>query len=159
MEEEGGGAKQPRSQGGGAGGVPTTPSGINDIHNFNYLIQERPFDIVSSLASEPQIAPEALSWHENLKKFLQHAPRPPRYIIYTVPPLHRFRDLHPCSCMWEHMTCNSDFQIGVHYEFVTLLYLILLCMVYASLHERGFMYMHTPHQHANSTPPFRKVAC
>ena len=30
-------------------------------------------------------------------------------------------------------------------------------MVYASLHERGFLYMHAPHQHANSTPPFRKV--
>ena len=29
---------------GGVGGVPTPPSGINDIHNFNYLIQERPFD-------------------------------------------------------------------------------------------------------------------
>ena len=30
--------------GGGVGGVPTPPSGINDIHNFNCLIQERPFD-------------------------------------------------------------------------------------------------------------------
>ena len=30
--------------GGGVGGVPTPPSGINDIHDFNYLIQERPFD-------------------------------------------------------------------------------------------------------------------
>ena len=29
---------------GGVGGVPTPPSGINDIHNFNYLIQEKPFD-------------------------------------------------------------------------------------------------------------------
>ena len=41
-------AEQARSQGGGGGGgvggVPTPPSGINDIHNFNYLIQERPFD-------------------------------------------------------------------------------------------------------------------
>ena len=24
-------------------------------------------------------------------------------------------------------------------------------MVYASLHERGLLYMHAPHQHANST--------
>ena len=40
--------------GGGVGGVPTTPSGINDIHNFNYLIQERPFDLI----------------------FLQHTPSP-----------------------------------------------------------------------------------
>ena len=30
-------------------------------------------------------------------------------------------------------------------------------MVFASLHERGLLYMHVPHQHANSTPPFRKV--
>ena len=53
--------------GGGGGGVPTPPSEINDIHNFNYLIQERPLIlIVSSLASEPQVAPEALSWHKNL---------------------------------------------------------------------------------------------
>ena len=50
---------------GGVVGVPTPPSGINDIHNFNYLIQERPF--ASHQASE-----EALSWHENLKTFLQH---------------------------------------------------------------------------------------
>ena len=36
---------QARSQGGGgAGGVPTPPSGINDIHNFNCLMQERLFD-------------------------------------------------------------------------------------------------------------------
>ena len=30
--------------GGRVGGVPTPPSVNNDIHNFNYLIQERPFD-------------------------------------------------------------------------------------------------------------------
>ena len=30
--------------GGGVGGVVTPPSGINDIHNSNYLIQERPLD-------------------------------------------------------------------------------------------------------------------
>ena len=42
--------KQARSRGGGGGGgggvggVPTPPSGIDDIHNTNYLIQERPFD-------------------------------------------------------------------------------------------------------------------
>ena len=47
--------------------------------------------------------------------------------------------------------------VSLHFEFVTLLYLILLCMVFASLHERGFLYMHAPHQHANSTPPFRKI--
>ena len=40
---------QARSQGGGGGGggvggVPTPPSGINDIHNFNYLLQGKPFD-------------------------------------------------------------------------------------------------------------------
>ena len=29
---------------GGVVGVPTPRSGINDIDNFNYLIQERPFD-------------------------------------------------------------------------------------------------------------------
>ena len=29
---------------GGVGGVPTPPFEINDIHNPNYLIQERPFD-------------------------------------------------------------------------------------------------------------------
>ena len=29
---------------GGVGGVPTPPSGINDIHNFNYIIQERPLN-------------------------------------------------------------------------------------------------------------------
>ena len=70
---------QAHSQGGGGdvGGVPTPPSGINDIHNFNYLIQESCL-IVSSLASEPQIAPKALSRHENLKIFMQHAPQ-----IYT----------------------------------------------------------------------------
>ena len=28
---------------------------------------------------------------------------------------------------------------------------------FASLHERGLLYMHAPHQHANSTPTFRKV--
>ena len=28
--------------------------------------------------------------------------------------------------------------------------------VYISLHERGFLYMHTPHQDANSTPPLEK---
>ena len=28
----------------GVGGVATPPSGINDIHNTNYLIQDRPFD-------------------------------------------------------------------------------------------------------------------
>ena len=47
-----------------------------NIHYTNYLIQERP----SSLASEPQIAPEALSWHKNLKHLLQHAQKPLRYI-------------------------------------------------------------------------------
>ena len=71
--------------GGGVGGVATPPSGINDIHITNYLFQERPFDC-SSLASEPQIAPEALSWHKHLRNFMQHASRPPRY-IHTVPPL------------------------------------------------------------------------
>ena len=30
-------------------------------------------------------------------------------------------------------------------------------MVFASLHERGLLYMYAPHQHAKSTPPFRKV--
>ena len=33
-----------RGGGGGVGGVTTPPSGINDIHNTNYIIQERPFD-------------------------------------------------------------------------------------------------------------------
>ena len=41
--------------------------------------------IVSSIASKPQITPEALSWHKNLKHFLQHASRPP-IDIYTVSP-------------------------------------------------------------------------
>ena len=38
----------------------------------------------------------------------------------------------------------------------------LLCLIFSlsscvRLHEREHLYMHAPHQHANSTPPFRKV--
>ena len=43
MHAQGSRDRQARSQG-GVGGVPTPPSGINDIHNTNYLIQERLFD-------------------------------------------------------------------------------------------------------------------
>ena len=49
---------QVRSQG-GVGGVPIHPPETNDIHNFNYVIQEGHL-IVCSPVSEPQIAPEAL---------------------------------------------------------------------------------------------------
>ena len=77
---------------GGVGGVPAPHSGINDIHNFNYLIKKGHL-IVFSLASEPQIAPEPLSWHENLKSFMQLAPDP---LNIYVPPFHRFLDLHAC---------------------------------------------------------------
>ena len=47
--------------------------------------------------------------------------------------------------------------MSIHFEFATLLNRIFsLCTIFASLHERGLLYMNVLHQHANSTPPFEK---
>ena len=132
---------QARSQG-GCRGVPTPPSEINNIHNTNYLIQERPFD-----SFKPCIrASDCARSSQNLKTFLQHAPVPlDIYILY--PP---FIDSWICMHA-QHMTSNCDFQlvgVSIHFEFVTLIF----SHVRFSLHACPW-----PHQHANSTPPFQKV--
>ena len=117
--------------------------------------------MVFSLASEPQIVPEALSWHKNLKIFCSMPPDPlDIHVLY--PHFHRFLDLHVCISENTWLAVHG-FQIGGSRHtfricYSTLSYIIIfLCTIFASLHERGFLYIRAPHQHANSTPPFRKV--
>ena len=70
--------------GGEGGGVPTPLSEINDIHTFNYTYSMKSHLIVSSLASEAQIAPEALSWPNT--SALQHACPQTQYNNILYPP-------------------------------------------------------------------------
>ena len=157
---------QARSRGGGGGGgvrsVPTPPSGINDIHNFNCLIQERPLIlIVSSLASSLRLH-QKLSCGMKISKKFCNMPLDPLDIYVLYPPfpyIDSWICMHAPACgnTWLATVIFELVGVSIHFEFVTLLYLLLVCMVCASLHEWGFLYMHGPHQHANSTPPFRKV--
>ena len=54
--------------GGGGGGRGIHPPLELMMFTTSTVESKKGHLIVSSLASEPQIAPEALSWHENLNK-------------------------------------------------------------------------------------------
>ena len=108
---------RPAARGGGVGGVP----GINGIHNFNYLIQERPLILIDS---------SSLRLHQKLSRGMKiskiFCSRPPRY-IRTVPLL---IDSWICmhACPWRTRLATVIFKlvgVSIHFEFVTLLFLIL----------------------------------
>ena len=111
--------------------------------------------IVSSLASSLRLH-QKLSRGIKISKFFysMHASR------YPPPFIDSWICMHAPACENTWLCAMMVFKlvgVSIHFEFVTLLYLILSL---SSLHGLCFFAwkgVHAPHQHANSTPPFRKV--
>ena len=73
------------------------------------------------------------------------------------PPIDSWICIHAPACENTWLATVIFKLVGVNLAYIMNLLLYFISFFAWFIHERGFLYMHTPHQHANSTPPFWKV--